>query len=60
MNIIKCDLCTNKIEKNTGISIDYTFGYGTTFDQSTLNIDLCEKCLIILFKSHIQVYNHGI
>lgn len=55
MRTSTCDKCGENIDDVSGGGhLGYCFGYGTKYDGLRLDIDLCELCLIKLFKKYIS------
>lgn len=57
LDSVTCDLCKTECIQMETLEINHLFGYGTEYDMSSLNIDVCEKCLIKLFRSNISTDN---
>jgi hypothetical protein len=39
--------------ENQFVEIKHTFGYGTEFDCTSVELDICEECFIKIFKDQI-------
>jgi NMD protein affecting ribosome stability and mRNA decay len=57
---ITCDRCKAVLEDyEQPVKIRHSFGYGTEYDQSRVEFELCEKCLIeILKKEQIDYHTY--
>jgi len=48
-----CDKCGAEEDRAGGFVVDYTFGYGTTLDMTTVSFALCDSCLAQLVINQI-------
>ncbi len=55
MKLIKCDICSEILDDTIldYCTINHNFGYGTEYEEQSFHIDVCEHCLIKLFKNYI-------
>lgn len=52
-----CDRCEQTIDNNTArtdsFEINYSCGYGTEYDGTSIEATICDKCLIDIVKKEI-------